>query len=78
MTGFVTGTFDPITIGHLEVIHRAKEVFSRVVVLFLINPEKRCRFSLEDRMEFARLATEGLGVEIAFYDGLAVDYVKSL
>ena len=72
------GTFDPITMGHLDVIERAVRVFPRVVIAVASNPGKNPLFSLEERMELVRESTAHLdGIEIDSFDGLLVDYTKS-
>lgn len=73
------GTFDPITMGHLDVLERAVRVFPRVVVAVATNSEKKPLFSLEERMEFVRQASVHLkGVEIVGFDGLLVGFAESL
>ncbi|MDR3217321.1 MAG: pantetheine-phosphate adenylyltransferase [Clostridiaceae bacterium] len=76
-TGYVTGTFDPVTEGHIFLLRETVRLFGNAVALVLINPDKACEFSLENRMEFLRLATEDMPeVSVAFYHGFAVDYVN--
>lgn len=72
------GTFDPITMGHLDVIERASRIFPRVVVALANNPGKKPLFSLEDRMDLVRQSTAHLkGIEIDRFDGLLVDFASS-
>ncbi|MDR2634574.1 MAG: pantetheine-phosphate adenylyltransferase, partial [Clostridiales bacterium] len=76
-TAYVTGTFDPITDGHLFLIRESLKLFGNAVVLVLINPEKICKFSLENRLRFIGAATDGMeNVMVAKYRGLAVDYIN--
>ena len=56
-TALIPGSFDPITVGHLDVIERAAKMFDRVVVAISVNAEKQTMFSAETRLEMARLAT---------------------
>lgn len=71
------GTFDPVTNGHIDVIQRARAIFSEVIVAVAVNPEKQPLFSLEERVAFVRRATRGLrGVTVEGFDGLAVEYVR--
>ncbi|MCS5616562.1 MAG: adenylyltransferase/cytidyltransferase family protein, partial [Pirellulales bacterium] len=49
-----TGSFDPITLGHLDVIERASRIFDRIVVGVGINPDKQPLFSLEERVRLVR------------------------
>ncbi len=71
------GTFDPVTNGHIDVIQRARAIFSEVIVAVAVNPEKQPLFSLEERVAFIRRATRGLrGVTVEGFDSLAVEYVR--
>ncbi|SRR3989338_10740320 len=70
------GSFDPITMGHLDVIERASHIFDKVIVAVGENPDKKCFFSVEERQDMARKATRKLGVEVDHFSGLLVDYVK--
>ena len=71
----VTGSFDPITVGHLDIIRKAAGQFDKVVVLMLINEEKQYFFSVEERLELIRIATRDMdNVEAVFYDGITADY----
>lgn len=71
------GTFDPLTYGHLDVIERAARIFPRVVVGVAASQEKSPLFSLEERMDLVRAATQELaGVEVAPFSGLLVDFAE--
>ena len=71
------GSYDPITLGHLEVVKRAAKEYGEVYVVAFINPDKNYLFSTDERVEMIRLATEGLGnVKVDFYGGFVVDYMK--
>ena len=72
------GSFDPITLGHMDIISRASKMFDRVIVLISINGAKNnYAFSLEERVDLARRATEGLSnVTVDSDDGLLAEYVK--
>jgi pantetheine-phosphate adenylyltransferase len=75
----VAGTFDPITMGHLDVIERASRIFPRVVVAVATNPDKNLLFSLEERIALLRESTSHLeGIEIKSFEGLLVDFAKSV
>ena len=72
------GSFDPITLGHLNVIERVSRLFDRLIVAVGINIEKRPMFEVEERVELVRAATSHLGrVEVRTFSGLAVEFVKS-
>lgn len=73
----VSGTFDPVTLGHVDVIERAAAIFDRVVVSVSDNAEKREMFSASDRLEFIRSACAHLiNVECAICPGLLVDFIR--
>ena len=71
------GSFDPITNGHLDILHRACEVFDEVIVLVAVNPNKHFNFTPEERVEMIRETVKGMkGVTVDYYDGLTVKYAK--
>ena len=71
------GTFDPITMGHLDVIERALRIFPRVVVAVAMNSGKNPLFSLEERVDLVRQSVAHLsGVEIDCFNGLLVDFAE--
>ena len=71
------GTFDPITLGHEDLVRRASRLFDRVVVAIAANPSKEPMFSLEERVELARTSlTDVDNVEVSGYDGLTVDFAR--
>ncbi|MCP9889657.1 pantetheine-phosphate adenylyltransferase [Cyanobium sp. Aljojuca 7D2] len=75
MRALYPGSFDPLTLGHLDLIERAARLFDGVVVGVLQNPSKQPAFSLEQRLEQIRSATAHLnGVEVGSFDGLTVDF----
>ena len=70
------GSFDPLTLGHEDLIRRAAALFDRVIVAVLINPDKRGCFPLPERLEMIRLALADLpNVEVDSFEGLLVDYM---
>jgi pantetheine-phosphate adenylyltransferase len=71
------GTFDPITLGHEDLVRRATRLFDRVVVAIAANPSKEPMFSLDERVELARTVLSDLeGVEVMGYEGLTVSFAK--
>jgi pantetheine-phosphate adenylyltransferase len=71
------GSFDPITLGHLNVIERASRLFDRLIVGVGINTVKQGMFSAGERVELARETTSHLkNIEIQSFQGLAVDFVR--
>lgn len=76
-TAVYTGSFDPITLGHLSVIHRASRLVDLLVVGIGVNVEKSSLLSLEERLELVRHATARFGnVEVRIFEGLAVQFVR--
>jgi pantetheine-phosphate adenylyltransferase len=73
-----TGSFDPITLGHLNVIERASTLVDRLVVGIGVNVSKQGMFSPEERMELVRQATRELpNVVVEPFDDLAVSFVRA-
>ncbi|RKY59869.1 MAG: pantetheine-phosphate adenylyltransferase [Candidatus Latescibacterota bacterium] len=71
------GTFDPITYGHLDIVHRALKLFDRLIVVVAENPQKKSLFSLEERLEMVREAVRGLDrVSVDKLEGLLADKVS--
>ncbi len=71
------GTFDPITLGHEDLVRRATRLFDRVVVAIAANPSKEPMFSLEERVALSESVLTDLdNVEVMGYSGLTVDFAK--
>ena len=78
MRAVYPGSFDPLTLGHLDLIERGAVLFDGLVVAVLRNPSKIPAFSLEQRLEQLRAATSHLdGVEVRSFDGLTVNVAKA-
>lgn len=76
-TAVFPGSFDPITNGHLDIIKRAGEVFSKVIVAIGHNPEKVDVFTPQERVEMIReLVNEMSHVSVEAYSGLTIDFAK--
>jgi pantetheine-phosphate adenylyltransferase len=72
------GTFDPVTNGHIDIIHRTSRCFDGVVVAVLENPGKQPLFTVEERVAMLKDAVSDIaGVEVASFSGLLVDYARS-
>lgn len=72
------GTFDPITLGHEDVVRRAAQLFGHVIVAVAAGHHKRAMFSLAERLDMAREAAKPYpGVRVASFDGLMRDFVVS-
>jgi pantetheine-phosphate adenylyltransferase len=72
------GTFDPLTLGHVDLIERAAQIFERVIVAVVIHSRKQTAFTLDERMEMVRESVRDLpNVEVDAFDGLLVTYARS-
>ena len=79
MKGLYPGTFDPITNGHYEIIHRASVLFDSLVVGVAVSPEKEPLFSIEHRVEMVNEVLQTLpNIEIQEYSGLTVNFAKDI
>jgi pantetheine-phosphate adenylyltransferase len=71
------GSFDPVTLGHLDIVERASAVYDEVTVAVLINKKKSSLYTVEERMELLREVTAGYGnVVVDSFHGLLVDYCR--
>ena len=71
------GTFDPITLGHEDLVRRASRLFDKVVVAVAANPGKQPMFNLEERVALAKSVLSGFKrVEVTGYDGLTVNFAR--
>jgi pantetheine-phosphate adenylyltransferase len=69
------GSFDPVTYGHIDLIKRARDIFSEVIVAVAHNPHKKPIFSVSERVDMLKKATAGMGgVTVEDFDGLVVKY----
>jgi pantetheine-phosphate adenylyltransferase len=72
-------SFDPLTNGHLDLVHRASRVFPRLVVAIAHNLNKKGTFSVEERLDMLRTVLGGMpGVEVTEFTGLVVDYATRI
>lgn len=76
--GVYPGTFDPITLGHLDIIRRATHLVDRLVIGVTTNPSKEPLFSVEDRLAMVRRETKGIAgdVEVVDFDSLLMDFAE--
>jgi pantetheine-phosphate adenylyltransferase len=73
------GSFDPITLGHLDIITRAAKVFDELYVVVLNNSSKKPLFSVEERIELIDRVTKSIpNVKVDSFQGLLVDYAESV
>lgn len=76
-SGIYPGTFDPITNGHLDLIHRWRSVFDRVVVAVARNPQKGPLYPARERLAMAREAVgDDPGIEVILFDELLIDFAR--
>jgi pantetheine-phosphate adenylyltransferase len=74
-----TGTFDPVHLGHLDVIQRGSRLFERLIVGVGINPDKSPLFTIEERVQLVQAVTgEFENVEVQPFTGLAVRFVREV
>ena len=69
------GSFDPITLGHYDIIERAVPLFDKLIIAIGQNSDKKYMFPLEKRIEFIKKSVAHFkNVEVDFYEGLTIDY----
>ena len=72
------GSFDPVTLGHLDIVERASKIYDGVVVAVLVNKKKSSLYTVEERMDLLREVTAGYGnVTVDSFHGLLVDYCRT-
>lgn len=77
-TAIYPGSFDPPTLGHLDLIERAARIFSRVIVAVAHNDAKNALFSVEERLDMLRGLTHNVpNVELSYFQGLTVDFARN-
>ena len=77
-TAIYPGSFDPITLGHLDIIRRSAPCFDRLFVCVMVNCDKKPMFSPEQRLELIRRSVADLpNVEAELYSGLLADYART-
>lgn len=77
MKVIVPGSYDPVTVGHLDIIRAAAERYGEVYAAVFINENKKYKFTLEERAEMLRLAVADIpGVTVAFSTGRVIDFMR--
>ena len=78
LTAVFPGTFDPVTNGHVDIISRGRDLFDRIVIAILRNPDKDPLFPLEERTDILKAVVgRWPNVEVDSFDGLLIDYVRA-
>ncbi|NLJ30614.1 MAG: pantetheine-phosphate adenylyltransferase [Clostridiales bacterium] len=76
-TAICPGSFDPVTMGHLDIINRSRRVFDHTIVAVLVNPEKHTLFSVQERIGMLKRCTADMDdVEVVGFEGLLADYAR--
>ena len=77
-TAVYPGTFDPVTNGHIDIIERALNLFDKLHIVVADNPQKTATFTPKERVEMLKeaLKKHNSKIEIEYFDGLLLDYVK--
>ena len=72
------GSFDPVTLGHLDIVERASALYDEVTVAVLVNKKKSSLYTVEERMQLLTEVTKGYGnVVVDSFHGLLVDYCRA-
>ena len=78
-TAIYPGSFDPITIGHIDIVKRSAMMFDEVIVVILNNMAKQPLFTIEERCQLASKCLKGLSnVKVDVFDGLTLDYARQV
>jgi pantetheine-phosphate adenylyltransferase len=73
------GTFDPITVGHVDIVNRASSMFDEIIIAIGVNTKKTTLFDLEKRKEWGKIAfANNPKVRVEAYEGLTVDFCKTV
>ncbi len=75
----IPGSYDPMTVGHVDVVERAAKIFDAVVVTVMVNPDKEYMFTMEQRTQLAKISCAHLpNVKVLCSEGMLVDVVREL
>lgn len=78
-TAVYPGSFDPVTLGHIDILERAALLFDRVIIAVLENPGKSPLFSVDERVDLIRRSIDTMSkVEVDTFTGLTVDYARKV
>lgn len=78
-TAIFPGSFDPLTLGHVDVIQRALPLFDHLVIAIGVNADKKYMYSLEERKKIIQDTFHGINnIEVVHYEGLTVDFCQKV
>lgn len=75
------GSFDPVTVGHMDIIERASKMFDKVIASVMVNPDKNTAFTLDERVELLQMAIKERkldNVVVDGFDGLLAEYANTV
>lgn len=79
MIAVFPGSFDPITVGHVDIVNRSLPLFEKIIIAIGVNTQKKYLFELEQRIEWIEKVFEGNPkVEVDSYEGLTINYCKKV
>jgi len=77
LTAIYPGTFDPITLGHSDLVRRASQLFDQLIIAIAVSPNKTPVFSLEERIEMVQASLSGINnVQVMGFNTLLVDFAR--
>ena len=78
-TAIYPGSFDPITLGHFDVLKTAATMFDKLIIAVLNNTKKSCYLTIEERLKLIKETVKDIkNVEVDYFEGLTVDYAKKM
>lgn len=75
-TAIYPGSFDPITMGHIDVLKRAMRIFDNIIIAVGSNPNKKYLFSLDERVNMVREGVKDIEADVDHFSGLLIDFAK--
>ena len=73
------GTFDPITLGHIDILKRAVKIFDRLVIAVAVNREKKPLFTVRERLRLIKASVQDIGnIEVTSFNGLTAEFARSI
>ncbi|MCL2235282.1 MAG: pantetheine-phosphate adenylyltransferase [Defluviitaleaceae bacterium] len=79
MNAIYPGSFDPVTLGHMDIIHRAAAISKKLTVAILNNPAKKSMFTVDERIDMLRYACQTLpNVDVTSFRGMLAEFVRGV